>query len=171
MEVKGPSSTNNQDSRPTLRSRGTTTGLKPKSNKERKFIAFDKKGRPTGPWRDIFLSDMAVIARNVKITIEDWSKVPQGQKENIWLDVKNKWNINDDGKRKVVLSYVGGRFKDFRMYLTSVFVYKTRKGRRKVPLNDPLSIYPQITKKDWEEFVRQRMDVNSQEKSKKARVA
>ncbi|KAK9677109.1 hypothetical protein RND81_11G121900 [Saponaria officinalis] len=114
---------------------------------------------------------MAVIARNVKITIEDWSKVPEGQKENIWLDVKNKWNINDDGKRKVVLSYVGGRFKDFRMYLTSVFVYKTRKGRINVPLNDLLSIYPQITKKDWEEFVRQRMDVYSQEKSKKARVA
>ncbi|KAK9740395.1 hypothetical protein RND81_03G032000 [Saponaria officinalis] len=171
MEVEGSLSITNQDSRPTLRSRGTSAGLKANNSKGLKFIEFDDKGRPIGLWRDKFSCDMGIIARNIKITIEDWSKVPEGQKESIWLDAKNKWNITDAGKRKAVLCYVSLLFKDFKTYLTVFFIYKTRNQRRKVSLDDPLSIYPQITNEVWEEFVRQRMDGNIQEKSKKVRVA
>ncbi|KAK9706542.1 hypothetical protein RND81_07G133800 [Saponaria officinalis] len=131
MEVEGSLSTNNQDFCHTLRSRGTTARLKANNNKELKFIEFDDKGRPIGPWRDKFSCDIGVIARNIKITIEDWSKVPDGEKESIWLDVKNKWNITDVGKRKAVLSYVSLLFKDFKTYLTVFFCLQDNKSKEK----------------------------------------
>ncbi|KAK9756480.1 hypothetical protein RND81_01G100700 [Saponaria officinalis] len=125
---------------------------------------------PTGEWRSLFASDIGVIARNIRITTEDWSKVPDGQKETIWLDVKKKWNIKDEERRKTILTYVGDRFKGFKTYLTSYFVYHTKKSRRTEAV-DPLTIYPQITKEDWDEFVKQRMDPEFRKKSDKARAS
>ncbi|KAK9676298.1 hypothetical protein RND81_11G067600 [Saponaria officinalis] len=106
---------------------------------------------PTGECRSLFASDIGVKDRNIRITTEDWSKVPVGQKETIWLDVKKKWNIKDEQRRKTILTYVANRFKGFKAYLTSYFIYHTKKSRRTEAV-DPLTIYPQITKEDWDEF-------------------
>ncbi|KAK9724001.1 hypothetical protein RND81_05G040400 [Saponaria officinalis] len=125
---------------------------------------------PTGEWRSLFASDIGVIARNIRITTEDWSKVPDGHKETIWLDVKKKWNIKDEERRKTILTYVANRFKGFKTYLTSYFIYHTKKSRRTKAV-DPLIIYPQITKEDWDEFVKQRMGPKFREKSDKARAS
>ncbi|XP_074321705.1 uncharacterized protein LOC141658767 [Silene latifolia] len=71
--------------------------------------------------------------------------------------------------RETVLQIAGERLRGWRTYMTSYFVFKTRKQRRKVPINDPSTIYDGITKEDWALFVRQRMDEKFQEKSKKVR--
>ncbi|KAK9742066.1 hypothetical protein RND81_03G146100 [Saponaria officinalis] len=70
--------------------RGTTTCLKAQKLSGVGPIEFNDKGMPTGEWRSLFASDIGVIARNIRITTEDWSKVPDGHKETIWLDVKEK---------------------------------------------------------------------------------
>ncbi|KAK9675834.1 hypothetical protein RND81_11G034800 [Saponaria officinalis] len=172
MEDEGPTTTSEKKLTKKRGRRGTTTGLKAQKIREPGQIEFDQQGTPIGDEKTHFASDLGVIARNIRITYEDWSKVPEGKKETIWRDVKKKWNIKDDEKRKIILSVVASRFKDFKSKLTSKFVYKTKaKESDDEEINDPFSIYPQITKVDWEEFVKQRMDPEFKAKSVKARAA
>ncbi|KAH9602691.1 hypothetical protein KSS87_018153, partial [Heliosperma pusillum] len=170
MDKEAPSSKNHQYKKPKRKVRGATTGLKAKGqNKGPKHIKFDKFGRPFGAWRLSFSRDIGDIARNnIKITYEDWFKVPEGIKDSIWQDIKTKWNFEDDAMRQKVLSIVGVRFRLFKTTLTSFFVYKNRKQMREEPLDDPLPLYKGITPDDWKEFVKQRMDEKFKEKSRKA---
>ncbi|KAH9608267.1 hypothetical protein KSS87_022255 [Heliosperma pusillum] len=160
MDKEAPSSKNDQYKKPKRKGRGATTGLKAKGqNNGPKHIKFDKFGRPFGAGRLAFSRDIGDIARNnIKITYEDWFKVPEGIKDSIWQDIKTKWNFEDDAMRQKVLSIVGVRFRLFKTTLTSFFVYKNRKQRREEPLDDPLPLYKGITPDDWKEFVKQRMD-------------
>ncbi|KAK9671753.1 hypothetical protein RND81_12G052300 [Saponaria officinalis] len=117
-----------------------------------------------------FASDMGRIVRNnIKITYANWSLVPEGTKDTVWREVKKKWNIKDDEMRGKVLSIAAERLRGWRTYMTSYYVFKTKQHRRKVPIDDPTTIYHGITKEDWAMFVRQRMDEKFQEKSRKAR--
>ncbi|KAH9627282.1 hypothetical protein KSS87_001869 [Heliosperma pusillum] len=170
MDKEAPSSKNDQYKKPKRKGRGATTGLKAKGqNNGPKHIKFDKFGRPFGAGRLAFSRDIGDIARNnIKITYEDWFKVPEGVKDSIWQDIKTKWNFEDDAMRQKVLSIVGVRFRLFKTTLTSFFVYKNRKQRREEPLDDPLPLYKGITPDDWKEFVKQRMDEKFKEKSRKA---
>ncbi|KAH9619356.1 hypothetical protein KSS87_013452 [Heliosperma pusillum] len=171
MDKEAPSSKNDQHKKPKRKGRGATTGLKAKGQNNRpKHIKFDKFGRPFGAGRLAFSRDIGDIARNnIKITYEDWFKVPEGIKDSIWQDIKTKWNFEDDTMRQKVLSIVGVRFRLFKTTLTSFFVYKNRKQRREEPLDDPLPLYKGITPDDWKEFVKQRMDEKFKEKSRKAK--
>ncbi|KAH9604661.1 hypothetical protein KSS87_011108 [Heliosperma pusillum] len=157
MDKEAPSSKNDQYKKPKRKGRGATTGLKAKGqNNGPKHIKFDKFGRPFGAGRLAFSRDIGDIAQNnIKITYEDWFKVPEGIKDSIWQDIKTKWNFEDDAMRQKVLSIVGVRFRLFKTTLTSFFVYKNRKQRREEPLDDPLPLYKGITLDDWKEFVKQ----------------
>ncbi|KAK9756231.1 hypothetical protein RND81_01G082900 [Saponaria officinalis] len=88
MEKEVPTNTNNQEAPKKQGRRGTLAGVKAQKLSGTKNIQFDDKGRPFGIWRNKLATDMGAIARNIRIINQDWSKVPEGQKETIWLDVK-----------------------------------------------------------------------------------
>ncbi|KAH9617310.1 hypothetical protein KSS87_022259 [Heliosperma pusillum] len=96
MDKEAPSSKNDQYKKPKRKGRGATTGLKAKGqNNGPKHIKFDKFGRPFGAGRLAFSRDIGDIARNnIKITYEDWFKVPEGIKDSIWQDIKCWVNHN-----------------------------------------------------------------------------
>ena len=86
----------------------------------------------------------------------------------VWL--QNLFNIQDsDRKRDVFESQIRKRFTDWRSelrckYITGTYKQGSKKkgakdddegGQKEGPLEPPYVIYPQITKEDWEEFVKQ----------------
>lgn len=69
--------------------RGVSTGKNLRSKAVDSLqIKFNGFGQPIGPYRARFSSDMGNLARNIKITYRDWTKVPLGLKETLWKDVK-----------------------------------------------------------------------------------
>ncbi|KAK9677587.1 hypothetical protein RND81_11G153600 [Saponaria officinalis] len=90
MEDEGRTSTSEKKLTKKRGRRSTTTGLKAQKIREPRQIEFDQQGTPIGDGKTHFASDLGVIARNILITYEDWSKVPEGEKETIWRDIKAK---------------------------------------------------------------------------------
>ncbi|KAK9715127.1 hypothetical protein RND81_06G145100 [Saponaria officinalis] len=64
------------------------------------------------------------------------------------------------------------RFRDWKSRLTSAYITKPKKSiEGEEAVEHPLTKYKQITKEDWEEFVKQRLDDSFKERSENARAA
>ncbi|KAK9724019.1 hypothetical protein RND81_05G042100 [Saponaria officinalis] len=159
-----------KDSEIHKKSRGATTGKKMKKINTPMFIDFDDNGRACGKWKDKYSTQVGILGRAVDINIANWKIVPDGLKDTIWLDLQKTFNINDRQKSNV-LSHVGSCWRNFKTRLTSMFVYKTKKQNRVVPLDDPLSLYSFISKEQWEKFKKSREDKSFKEKSEAGRAA
>ncbi|KAK9734124.1 hypothetical protein RND81_04G116400 [Saponaria officinalis] len=145
-------------SRPVQNTRGVTTGknLK-KENPDNLHIGFNELGQPFGFYQGQFATDMGVLARNIKITYLSWKKVPWGEKETIWKDVKKTWKLHDD-KQKIVLKILSKVYREFKSRLTRTYITKTMKLKEGEVADSPIGKYDQITKEVWEEFKKQRTD-------------
>ncbi|KAH9613482.1 hypothetical protein KSS87_014016, partial [Heliosperma pusillum] len=140
--------------------RGVTTGKNLKEvNSENLHIEFNEYGQPVGEYHAKFVTDMGVLVRNIKITYNDWRKVPHGEKETIWKEAKITWKIKDDTNKKDVMKIMSKAFKEFRCTLTRIYITKTMKQKDGKAVGDtPVGKYDQITVDVWEEFKKQRMD-------------
>ncbi|XP_074298248.1 uncharacterized protein LOC141629086 [Silene latifolia] len=159
--------------------------------KEKLYIDFNELGQPYGRWLKKFRSDMGNLARNIRI-IKSWKDVTNGEKTTMWRCAKKTWNLEDD-KKKFILRVVRNRFKDWKTRMTSTYIFpkqKTDDGEEKsddgeeksddgeeksddgeVAIKSPVGKYKQLTQEDWDEFVKQRMTADFQEKRKKAQNA
>ncbi|KAH9619225.1 hypothetical protein KSS87_010715 [Heliosperma pusillum] len=114
---------------------------------------------PVGEYHAKFVTNMGVLVRNIKITYNDWRKVPRGEKETIWKEAKITWKIKDDTNKKDVMKIMSKAFKEFRCTLTRIYITKTMKQKDGKAVGDtPVGKYDQITADVWEEFKKQRMD-------------
>ncbi|KAH9602012.1 hypothetical protein KSS87_013375, partial [Heliosperma pusillum] len=153
--------------------RGVTTGKNLKvENKKNLHIEFNDFGQPVGTYHAKFVTDMGQLIRNIKITYNDWRKVPLGEKETIWKEAKTTWKIKDDRNKKDVQKILSKAFREFKSRLTRTYITKTMKLKKGEVVGDsPVGIYDQIKADVWEEFKGQRMDKSFLENSAKAQAS
>ncbi|KAL6538136.1 hypothetical protein OROGR_012124 [Orobanche gracilis] len=108
-------------------------------------------------------SYLGKLAReHVSILHPTWRLVPDQDKEMIWLDVLNNFNIPNEKQRKEkILQSVGLKWRQFKSYLSREWVFGDHKHM------SPCLNY-NISSDDWDEFKRSRLDPSWEIKRSKA---
>ncbi|XP_074271550.1 uncharacterized protein LOC141595481 [Silene latifolia] len=103
---------------PEQKTRDVTTGKNSKEeNPGNLSINFNEYGQPVGEYHAKFVIDLGLLVKNIKITYNDWRKVPLGEKETLWKEIKITWKIKDDTNKKYVVKMMSKAFREFRCTL------------------------------------------------------
>ncbi|XP_031090991.1 uncharacterized protein LOC115995988 [Ipomoea triloba] len=110
---------------------------------------FDVNGRPTGPNAKDFSNYLgSVVRHHVDINITDWPHVPHKVKEQIWHDLKNEFNLQDEELKKNILRIAGLRWKDFKTRLVRDFINKKHHK-----YDSPTELYAFLDEEKWNIFL------------------
>ncbi|KAI5334510.1 hypothetical protein L3X38_024643 [Prunus dulcis] len=92
--------------------------VKSKLQKVKPVIEYNKRGKPYGLAHTEMQSYIGVLARSrVPIVDKKWTEIPKDIKVQIWEAVDMAYVVGQGGK-KMVLSYAGKKWKDFKSTLT-----------------------------------------------------
>ncbi|KAL4585211.1 hypothetical protein LXL04_009827 [Taraxacum kok-saghyz] len=111
-------------------------------------VDFDEYGRPIGKNQFKFASYRGVTTRKrISILIDSWDVVDECDKDQLWLNIKNYWNIPDDKRTEDIKTQT---LKDCN---TQWRAYKSRLLYLWDNHIDPLGEYPYLEKKMWKNFL------------------
>ncbi|CAO2813834.1 unnamed protein product [Amaranthus hypochondriacus] len=159
--------------------RGPTKNLKVT---EPMHLEYNALGQPCGKWRRQYGKQVGLCIRKISI-LHSWNDVSEGLKNSLWVDTMNLFHIeNDEEKKKVFLSAVAERFRDFKSKLVTGWITKKRarktmvkmgtegrnEGRDQSPTKMPYEIWGNISKNEWEAFVAKKTTPVEVEKRGKA---
>ncbi|CAL2246419.1 unnamed protein product [Prunus armeniaca] len=116
--------------------------VKRKLQKIKPVIEYNKKGKPYGPTHTEMQSYIGVLARSKK-----WTEIPKDIKEQIWEAVDMAYVVGQGGK-KMVLSYTGKKWKDFKSTLMRHHILPFINEKKK--LRQPPELYKFIEKAYWD---------------------
>ncbi|CAH1442725.1 unnamed protein product [Lactuca virosa] len=124
-------------------------------------VDFDKHNRAIGEYQPKFASYCGVTARSrISILKESWDKVSKSELHDLWLDIKNYWNIPNDAPKKQTLQVCNKSWRAYKSTLVTDFMDNGL---------DASSFYPYLTKEAWEDFVKLKSTEEFQEKRKKGK--
>ncbi|XP_052736348.1 uncharacterized protein LOC108337652 [Vigna angularis] len=127
---------------------------------ERLMVEIDpRSGRPNGPHAEKFRSYLGMLAKtHVSIVIASWDDVPKMEKNLLWQDILQNFDIpNNEKIRKKVLSHIAIRWRDFKTRLTRLYVFGDRQ-------HDTPCVKYKITEEEWVQFRTSRESGDWQEK-------
>ncbi|GKD50571.1 transposon protein, partial [Tanacetum coccineum] len=120
--------------------------LKKKNRKQLNGVTFDGHCLAIGKDQSPFaLYVGAVTKAKISILIEDWRKVPKGDKTQLWLEIKEHCRLKNDDCKTQVLKQCNHSWKSFKKDLRTKYMYK-----KKSPCDKYTFIEPDI----WEKFVK-----------------
>ncbi|XP_052293551.1 uncharacterized protein LOC127901142 isoform X3 [Citrus sinensis] len=138
-----------------------------RNNGQKLIVEYNKRGQPHGKVATRLFSFLGVLARTmVRISYEDWSKVPSETKEKIWECIKFSFEVDDELQGKF-LSSAANKWRTFKNRLTTKYI-KRYKDKPEA-LKCPPKMYDFIEQEDWEVFVRYRTSSAFEEISQKYR--
>ncbi|XP_052287667.1 uncharacterized protein LOC102629700 isoform X2 [Citrus sinensis] len=138
-----------------------------RNNGQKLIVEYNKIGQPHGKVATRLFSFLGVLARTmVRISYEDWSKVPSETKEKIWECIKFSFEVDDELQGKF-LSSAANKWRTFKNRLTTKYI-KRYKDKPEA-LKCPPKMYDFIEQEDWEVFVRYRTSSAFEEISQKYR--
>ncbi|XP_057441871.1 uncharacterized protein LOC130733665 [Lotus japonicus] len=80
-------------------------------------VLWDEFGRPVGNAAGllgVFLGVLASSANKLPITYERWPDVFDIHKKQVWATIKQKFQVNEDGHKKLILESLGKKWRDNR---------------------------------------------------------
>nr|KAJ0214647.1 hypothetical protein LSAT_V11C400186960 [Lactuca sativa] len=123
-------------------------------------IEFDELGQNIGATQSQFSNYCGVMVRTrISILILRWDEVPKAEVDELWLNIKKHWNIEDDSHKKQVLKICNQAWKAYKSRLVTEYL---KKGRNPVPE------YPYLDEPTWNAFVQLKTSPSFQEISSKA---
>ncbi|CAH1430846.1 unnamed protein product [Lactuca virosa] len=123
-------------------------------------IEFDELGKNIGATQSHFSNYCGVMVRTrISIVILRWDEVPKAEIDELWLNIKKHWNIEDDRHKKQVLKICNQSWKAYKSSLVTEYL---KKGRNPVPE------YPYLDEPTWNAFVQLKTSPSFQEISSKA---
>ncbi|CAH1417330.1 unnamed protein product [Lactuca virosa] len=123
-------------------------------------IEFDELGQNIGETQSQFSNYCGVMVRTrISILILCWDEVPKAEIDELWLNTKKHWNIEDDRHKKQVLKICNQSWKAYKSRLVNDYL---KKGRNLVPE------YPYLDEPTWNAFVQLKTSPSFQEISNKA---
>ncbi|WCJ38152.1 hypothetical protein M5689_019227 [Euphorbia peplus] len=162
--------TNTSNKKKNVKARGPSKGMKHMPGVV-KFIQWDKMNRPYGIWYKMFVNHIGFTTRSkVSILIDEWDNVPQRLKDTLWLDVKREFQIDENAVYKAkVLQKCCKAWTGHKSRLVTGWI----ECSRPMPKNkrEPYEEYEQITKEDWDEFVKIHTTEEAKKKREKARYS
>ncbi|KAI3510158.1 hypothetical protein L1887_25689 [Cichorium endivia] len=133
----------------------------PQNKAELKFD-FDELGQNIGATQHQFSNYCGVMVRTrISILILRWDEVPKTELDELWLNIKKHWNIEDDTYKQQVLKICNQAWKVHKSRLVNKFL---KKGR------NPLDEYPYLDEDTWNAFVRLKSSQEFEEISSKAKA-
>ncbi|XP_052298586.1 uncharacterized protein LOC127898630 isoform X4 [Citrus sinensis] len=121
-----------------------------RNNGQKLIVEYNKRGQPHGKVATRLFSFLGVLARTmVRISYEDWSKVPSETKEKIWECIKFSFEVDDELQGKF-LSSAANKWRTFKNRLTTKYI-KRYKDKPEA-LKCPPKMYDFIEQEDWEVF-------------------
>ncbi|KAL5141367.1 hypothetical protein HKD37_09G024725 [Glycine soja] len=127
-------------------------------------------GKADGPHKKKLRTYLGIFARDkVNVTYENWKQVPTAQKDLIWEDIQDKFDIpeaSDVRTKKKVLQTVGERWRLFKSDLTSKWTLAADKDS----VNDTVCEKYGISKEKWTQFCQSRRDPSWEDVRKKAQA-
>ncbi|CAL2247745.1 unnamed protein product [Prunus armeniaca] len=132
--------------------------VKRKIQKIKPVVEYHKSGRPHGKAAIEMQSYISVLARTrVPLVDKKWTQLPKDLKEHIWEAVQMAYVVGEGGK-KMVLSSVTKKWKDFKSTLTRQFILPFANEKDK--LKEPPQLYNFIEKSQWDAFVASRLSLD-----------
>nr|KAJ0214353.1 hypothetical protein LSAT_V11C400219880 [Lactuca sativa] len=124
-------------------------------------VDFDKYNQAIGEYQPKFETYCGVAARSrISILKESWDKVSKAELHDLWLDIKNYWNIPNDAPKKQTLKVCNKSWRAYKSALVNDFMDNDL---------DASSFYSYLTKEAWEDFVKLKSTAEFQEKRKKGK--
>ncbi|KAH1190215.1 hypothetical protein GmHk_20G057834 [Glycine max] len=115
-------------------------------------------GKADGPHKKKLRTYLGIVARDkVDVTYDTWKEVPTAQKDLIWEDIQEEFEIpeaSDSRTKKKILQIVGERWRQFKSDLTR----KWALGADKDGANDIVCEKYGISKEKWTQFCQTRRD-------------
>nr|KAJ0221481.1 hypothetical protein LSAT_V11C200058300 [Lactuca sativa] len=122
-------------------------------------VDFDKHNQDIGEYQPKFATYCGVAARSrISIFKDSWDKVSKAELHDLWLDIKNYWNIPNDAPKKQTLKVCNKSWRAYKSTLVNDFMDNDL---------DASSFYPYLTKEAWEDFVKLKSTTEFQETVKK----
>ncbi|CAL9018431.1 unnamed protein product [Prunus brigantina] len=115
------------------------------------------------------VSYIGVLARTrVPLVDKKWTQFPKDLKEQIWEAVQMAYVVGEGGK-KMVMSSVAKKRKDFKSTLTRQFILPFANEKEK--LKEPHQLYNFIEKSEWDAFVASRLSLDFEADDLKKQVS
>ncbi|XP_006429639.2 uncharacterized protein LOC102623946 isoform X2 [Citrus sinensis] len=153
-------------------SRGITkkaSVFKRQSNSGQIVVEYNERGIPCGAEAIDMDQTIGMLARQViPIVYNDWRKVPQIYKEELWKYIQKLFKVDVCSKKQVIMQ-MGTAHRQFRHNLYVTYIVPNKHNRRelqKPPLN-----YQYIKDHHWKEFVDQKLSHNFEEQRRRAQDA
>lgn len=107
-------------------------------------LEFDDLLRPTGKWHFKYGQHIGLCVHKLNINW-DWQNVSEGLRQTLWADTMALFHIPDDTKfKRLFLSSLADRFRDFKSKLVTGWITGTRKRFQKEENRMTYQVYKHI---------------------------